>query len=102
MILEVGLFRIDPARAEEFAPVAERVRAAFARGGIRGLHSFRIGAALEDPGRWTVLVGWDSVLDHRQFVASAEGRRQRELLDRFMIEDPEVFHLELDGEQGIT
>jgi heme-degrading monooxygenase HmoA len=96
VIVEVGLFRIEPGRAPEFAPVAEDIRAAFARGGIPGLRFFRMDTAMEDAGRWAVLVGWDSVTDHRAFVASAEGKRQGMLLDRFMIDRPEVFHLSLD------
>jgi heme-degrading monooxygenase HmoA len=96
MIVEVGLFRIDRARADEFAPVAEDIRSAFERGGIPGLRSFHMERTVEDAGRWAVLVGWDSVGDHERFVASAEGERQRALLGRFMTEDAEVFHLSLD------
>lgn len=97
MTVEVGLFRIDPARAAEFAPVADDIRAAFARGGIPGLRVFHMAPANEDPGRWAVLVEWESVLDHEHFVASAEGRRQRSLLAAFLTEDAEVFHLPLDS-----
>jgi heme-degrading monooxygenase HmoA len=96
VIVEVGLFRIDPGRADDFAPVAADIRDAFKRGGIVGLRSFHIAHAVEDAGRWTVLVGWDSISDHRQFVASDEGQRQGMLLGRFMTERPEVFHLSLD------
>ncbi len=97
MIVEVGLFRIDAERAGEFAPVADDIRGAFARGGIPGLRSFQLAPALEDAGRWAVLVGWDSIDDHRRFVASPEGERQRGLLGEFITGDPEVFHLALDG-----
>jgi heme-degrading monooxygenase HmoA len=97
VIVELGLFRIDQARADEFEPVAADIRGAFARGGIRGLRSFHIASAVEDVGRWAVVVGWDSIDDHRRFVASAEGERQRALLGRFVTADPEVFHLSLDG-----
>ena len=103
MIVEVGLFRIDPARAPEFAPVAEDIRSAFGRGEIPGLHSFHMAPALEDQGRWVVLVAWDSVTDHESFVASTEGERQRVLLAQFMTEDPEVFHVSLsDLREGLT
>ena len=95
MIVEVGLFRIEPSRSEEFAPIADDIRRAFGPH-IPGLRSFHMASALEDPGRWTVLVAWDSVADHERFVASAEGRRQRDLLERFMIDEPEVFHVRLD------
>jgi heme-degrading monooxygenase HmoA len=95
--VEVGLFRIDPARFDEFGPVAEDIRAAFARGDIPGLRAFHMAPALEDSGRWAVLVEWDSVLDHGLFVESPEGRRQRSLLADFMIEEAEVFHLSLDS-----
>jgi heme-degrading monooxygenase HmoA len=97
MIVELGLFRIDPKRAGEFEAVAADIRAAFEQGGIPGLHSFHIASAVEDAGRWAVLVGWESIDDHRRFVASAEGDRQRELLEEYMTDDPEVFHLSLDG-----
>lgn len=96
MIVEVGLFRIERHRAVEFAPVADDIRAAFASGGIPGLRFFRMAPAVEDAGRWAVLVGWDALADHQAFVESGEGRRQAKLLGQFMIENPEVFHLALD------
>jgi heme-degrading monooxygenase HmoA len=96
VIVEVGLFRIDRGRAGEFAPVADDIRAAFGRGKIPGLRSFHMAHAVEDVGRWTVLVGWDSISDHRRFVTSDEGERQRALLGSFMTETPEVLHLSLD------
>lgn len=98
MIVEIGLFRIDPARSDEFAPVAEDIRGAFARGGIDGLRSFQMGHAIEDRGRWAVVVGWDSTDDHARFVASAEGERQRALLERFMMETPEVLHYRFESD----
>jgi heme-degrading monooxygenase HmoA len=95
MIVEVGLFGIEPSRVEAFAPIAEDIRRAFAPG-IAGLRSFHMANALEDPGRWVVLAAWDSVDDHARFVASDEGWRQRALLERYMVDDPEVFHVDLD------
>ena len=50
MIVELGLFSIDRSRTREFDPVADDIRAAFAAGGIAGLHSFHMGAAVEDRG----------------------------------------------------
>ena len=96
MIVEIGVFEIDPGRAGEFDPVAADIRSAFDRGGIPGLRTFHLAPTVEDVGRWAVLVCWDSVDDHRRFVASTEGVRQRELLGRFMTADPDVFHLALD------
>jgi hypothetical protein len=94
--MEVGIFSIDPARAGAFAPVAADIRSAFVRGEIGGLRSFHLAPAIEDVGRWAVLVGWDSIDDHARFVASEEGQRQRTLLVRFVIGEPEIFHLSLD------
>jgi heme-degrading monooxygenase HmoA len=96
VIVEVGLFRIDRGRTGEFAAVAADIRGAVERGGISGLRSFHLAHAVEDVGRWAVLVGWDSVVDHERFVGSDEGERQRGLLGQFMTEAPEVFHLSLD------
>jgi heme-degrading monooxygenase HmoA len=96
MIVEIGLFRIDPRRTGQFEPVADDIRSAFARGGIPGLRSFHMTPTVEDVGRWAVVVGWDSVEKHERFVASAEGQRQAGLLARFMTEQPDVFHLSLD------
>jgi heme-degrading monooxygenase HmoA len=104
VIVEVGLFRIPPDRTGAFEPVADDIRRAFAAGGIGGLHSFHLAEAMEDPARFTVLVAWDSVVDHRAFVASAEGARQRDLLAGFMVEgQTEVFHVDLpDVERGLV
>jgi heme-degrading monooxygenase HmoA len=96
MIVELGLFRIDATRVSGFEPVAADIRSAFERGGIPGLHSFHIASAVEDAGRWAVVVCWGSLEDHQRFVASAEGKRQRDLLAEFMIDDPDVLHLSLD------
>lgn len=96
MIVQVGLFRVDRGRTGEFASVAADIRGAFERRGIPGLRSFHLAHAVEDVGRWAVIVGWDSVADHDRFVASGEGERQRELLGQFMTETPEVLHLSLD------
>jgi heme-degrading monooxygenase HmoA len=102
MIVEIGMFRIDPRRAAEFEPVADDIRGAFARGGIPGLRTFHMAPTVEDVGRWAVVVGWDSVGEHEQFVASVEGQRQAGLLARFMTEQPDVFHLSLDDvEEGL-
>jgi heme-degrading monooxygenase HmoA len=96
VIVEIGVFWIDPGRAGEFDQVAADIRSAFRRGGIPGLRTFHIAPSVEDVGRWAVLVCWDSVDDHRRFVASTEGERQRDLLGRFMTVEPDVFHLSLD------
>jgi hypothetical protein len=49
MIVEVGLFRIDPARSGELAPVADDVRGALARG-VPGLRWVEMRPGLErDP-----------------------------------------------------
>ena len=73
MIVEVGLWRIDASRGD-FAPVADDIRDAFARLPIPGLRSFHMGPSVEEPARWVVVVVWDTVEDHRRFVASPEGR----------------------------
>jgi hypothetical protein len=92
VIVEVGLFRIDPERSLEFEEVAKDIRDVFGRG-VGGLRFFEMRCAIEDRGRWAVLAGWDAVEDHTRFVGSPEGGRQRDLLNRFMIGEPEVFHV---------
>ena len=96
MIVEVGLWRIDASRGD-FAPVADDIRDAFARLPIPGLRSFHMGPSVEEPARWVVVVVWDTVEDHRRFVASPEGVRQRHLLAPFMVGDSDVMHYGLTG-----
>jgi hypothetical protein len=93
MILEVGLFAIDPPRAGESAPVASDIRAAFARD-VEGPHFFELQRAIEGPGRWTVIAGLDAPDDHKRFVASHEGVRQRHLLAK--LGRPDALHLLID------
>lgn len=100
MIVEIGLFRIDPGRVDTFAAVADDIRGAFTSG-IPGVRFFRMEPAIEDQGRWAVLAGWDSLADHERFVASAEGVRQQRLLGAFMVGDPDVFHLGVDGDGAL-
>jgi heme-degrading monooxygenase HmoA len=96
MIVEIGLWRID-ASLGDFTPIADDIRDAFSRLPIPGLRSFHIGPSVEEPARWVVVVVWDTVEDHRTFVASPEGVRQRELLAPFIVGDPDVMHYELPG-----
>jgi hypothetical protein len=58
------------------------------------------GGSVEDVGRWAVLVCWDTVAGNKHFVFSAEGGRQRELLERFFTGDLDVFHLAHDDLSG--
>ncbi|MCU1490995.1 MAG: Antibiotic biosynthesis monooxygenase [Acidimicrobiaceae bacterium] len=95
MIVEIGLFRVEPSSLDSFQPIAQDIRRAFAEQSIPGLGSFHMGPALEDPSRWTVIVAWQTLQDHRSFVASPEGQRQQKLLEPYMSETPEILHLSL-------
>lgn len=98
MIKEIARIDIDPARAADFeAAVAQAVphfRAA------PGCHSVVLERAVDRPGHYLLVVGWDSVAAHMvDFRASDGFQAWRALAGPFFQSTPDVFHVEtaIDG-----
>ena len=63
--------------------------------GMRGYRSHSLSACLERPGRYLLLVEWESLEDHTEgFRQSTEYQQWRDLLHHFYEPFPEVEHYE--------
>lgn len=91
MVLEHALLDVDEVRSAAF-------EAAFAEAvghiaGARGFRSVRLSRCTERPGRYLLLVEWDSVEDHVEgFRGSPAYAEWRRLLHHFYEPMPEVLH----------
>lgn len=98
MIKEIARIDIDPAQAAAFeaavAQAAPHFRAA------AGCRSFSLERAVDRPGLYLLVVGWDSVAAHMvDFRASDGFQAWRALAGPFFKATPDVFHVEtaVDG-----
>jgi heme-degrading monooxygenase HmoA len=97
MILEHADIRTDPARAAEFEEAILR-GASSVIAQARGFKGFKVNRSIESPGRYILMIYWDTLEDHtvgfRQSPAFAEWRS---IVGPFFLQPPVVEHLELVG-----
>jgi heme-degrading monooxygenase HmoA len=97
MILEHADIRTDPARAAEFEEAILR-GASSVIAPARGFKGFKVNRSIESPGRYILMIYWDTLEDHtvgfRQSPAFAEWRS---IVGPFFLQPPVVEHLELVG-----
>jgi heme-degrading monooxygenase HmoA len=97
MILEHAALRTDPARAAEFEEAILR-GASSVIAQARGFKGFKVNRSIESPGRYILMIYWDTLEDHtvgfRQSPAFAEWRS---IVGPFFLQPPVVEHLELVG-----
>jgi heme-degrading monooxygenase HmoA len=93
MVLEHVVLPVIPGREEEFERVFADASAII--GSATGFRSLRLGRCLETPGRYVLLVEWDSLDDHMVgFRGSPDYERWRALLHHFYDPFPTVEHYE--------
>ncbi|MBD3893455.1 antibiotic biosynthesis monooxygenase family protein [Hydrogenophaga sp.] len=95
MILEHADIRIDPAQASAFeAAISHGAASVIAQ--AKGFHGYKIKRSIESPGRYLLLIYWDTLQDHtvgfRQSPAFAQWRA---IVGPFFVQAPLVEHLEL-------
>ncbi|WP_334185155.1 antibiotic biosynthesis monooxygenase family protein [Novosphingobium sp.] len=91
MIHEVATLTIDPARALDFEAAVAEARPHFEAAG--GFISFALHRSVENPARYHLIVGWESVEAHMVDFREAEGfQKWRALAGPFFIETPSVEH----------
>ena len=96
MVLEHAEFSVDPARTEDFERAFAEARTLPAA--ITGFHDLQLWRSLEVPGRYRLLIRWESVAAHLEgFRGSPEFVRWRELLTPFYAAPTQVDHLQLVG-----
>lgn len=92
MIHEIASLTIDPARSAAFEAAVARARPFFAV--ADGFLSFGLQRVIENPARYQLIVGWDSVEAHMvRFRASPGLQEWRRLAGPFFVEPPSVIHV---------
>ena len=93
MITEIASLRIDPANAKAFeAAVAKAVPYFQTSKGCQGM---ALEAVIEEPGRYTLRVLWETVEAHTVDFRNSDNFQQwRALAGPFFVEPPVVVHAE--------
>ncbi len=97
MILEHADIRIDPSQASAFEEAILRgVNTVIAH--ARGFKGFKVNRSIESPGRYLLMIYWDTLEDHTVgFRGSAAFAQWRAIVGPFFAQPPVVEHLELVG-----
>jgi quinol monooxygenase YgiN len=94
MILEHADIRIDPAQAEAFeAAIVHGVQTVIAQ--AKGFVGYEIRRSVETPGRYLLLIHWQTLEDHTVgFRGSEAFARWRAIVGPFFVQPPVVEHME--------
>lgn len=97
MILEHADIRIDPARAAEFeAAILHGVQTVIAQ--AKGFGGYKVNRSLETPGRYLLMIYWETLEDHTVGFRGSEAFTQwRAIVGPFFLQPPVVEHMELVG-----
>jgi heme-degrading monooxygenase HmoA len=97
MILEHADIHIDPARAAEFEAAILR-GAATVIGQAQGFRGYKVNRSIESPGRYILMIYWDTLEDHTVAFRGSEAFTQwRAIVGPFFTQPPVVEHLSLVG-----
>jgi len=93
MIHEIAILTIDPRHAGEFEAAVAKARPHFEA--AKGFVSFVLKRSVEQPERYILEVGWESVEAHMVDFRQSSGFQQwRALASPFFIAPPSVEHVE--------
>lgn len=91
MIHELATLTIDPAQALDFEAAVDAARPHFEA--AKGFVSFALHRSIENPARYDLVVGWESVEAHMVDFRESEGfQKWRALAGPFFVETPSVAH----------
>jgi len=94
MINEHAYLTIDPANAAEFEAAVAEAQSCFEE--LDYCHSMNLAKIIEFPGKYILIVTWDSVEKHMiDFRESENFQKWRNLVGGFFTESPRVEHAEL-------
>lgn len=92
MIHEIATITIEPTCAADFESAVATARPYFEA--AKGFRSFALQRSIETPGRYRLVVGWESVEAHMVDFRNSEGFQQwRTLAGPFFVGTPEVEHV---------
>ncbi|MDO7836147.1 antibiotic biosynthesis monooxygenase [Sphingobium sp. HBC34] len=93
MITEIAQIEIDPAQRSAFEAAVQSAEPHFRA--AKGFRSFALTRSIEYPGRYRLLIGWDSVDDHMIGFRNSDGfQAWRALASPFFLLPPQIEHLE--------
>ncbi|MGE0349489.1 antibiotic biosynthesis monooxygenase family protein [Hydrogenophaga sp.] len=97
MILEHADIRIDPAKSSAFEEAILRgVTTVVAKS--KGFKGFKVNRSIESPGRYLLMIYWDTLEDHTVGFRGSDAFAQwRAIVGPFFAQPPVVEHLELVG-----
>lgn len=97
MILEHADIRIDPSNASAFEEAILRgVTTVIAH--ARGFRGYKVNRSIESPGRYLLMIYWDTLEDHTQgFRGSPAFAEWRAIVGPYFAQPPVVEHLALVG-----
>ena len=91
MIFEIAELTIKPGLEAEFEIGVQRAAPLFQR--ARGCRSLALERGIEDPTRYRLVVGWDTVEDHTvHFRSSPDFQAWRSLVGHCFAAPPQVVH----------
>jgi heme-degrading monooxygenase HmoA len=94
MILEVAILNVQPGQEREFEAAFGKAQAII--GSMSGHVSHQLQSCIEQPGRYLLLVNWETLEDHTVgFRQSAQYQEWRALLHHFYDPFPEVQHYQV-------
>jgi heme-degrading monooxygenase HmoA len=97
VVVEIAVLEITPGAEDAFAAAYQQVRNEVAE--TPGCRSMRMTRGVESPGRFVLLVEWDSVEAHeRNFRATERFGRWRAAIGPHFARPPQVEHyVDIDG-----
>jgi quinol monooxygenase YgiN len=93
MVYEVVIQHVDPERRDEHIAAW---RQAWKEASFAGSHGVKFLRAVEDPGRVTVLIEWDSVEAHQAHRGTPVHNTFREAAGHFQTAPSEIFHYTIE------
>jgi len=91
VILEVAILNVKPGLQQDFEAAFEKAQGIISS--MPGYISHQLQCCIEDPGRYLLLVNWQTLEDHTEgFRQSAQYQEWRALLHHFYDPFPEVQH----------
>ena len=90
MVLEIAIIEVTPGSEAAFEEAYAQVRDEVA--GSPGARWMRMTRGVESPGRFVLLVEWDSVAAHEAFRAGDGFRRWRAAIGPYFAGPPQVEH----------
>ncbi len=96
MIYEIAIITIDPANAAAFESAVAQAAPLFKA--APGCHGMALERGIEEPGKYRLIVQWESLAHHTELFRNSESFGQwRALVGGYFVGAPSVDHSEVVG-----